>query len=192
MPESTHNLSPAGRVYLAMGPIAIEPRSPQTFRRNLTVAYAIAAVVWVVAGVLLFGVMFLLIDLSLASSQPDGYASAAILVPVLAPVLIILAIWLLLRANHVPKAFLVSLLGTLLGGGGTVGLVLLILQTDLTVGAFWLPIAVLLPASYVLIGRFVFPVSPNATESRGRSALPSIQPPGAPTRPYRGKPPTRR
>jgi hypothetical protein len=142
------------------------PDSSQTFRRNLTVTYAIAAVVWVVAGVLLFGVMFLLIDLSLASSQPGGYTSAAILVPVLAPVLIILAIWLLLRANHVPKAFLVSLLGTLLGGGCTVGLVLLILQTDLAPGAFWPLIAVLLPAAYVLIGRFVFPASSRSGTSQ--------------------------
>ncbi len=140
--------------------------SGSVLKRNLTVTYAIAAVVWVVAGVLLFGVMFLLIDLSLASSQPGGYASAAILVPVLAPVLIILAIWLLLRRNHVPKAFLVSLLGTLLGGGGAVGLVLLILQTDLAPGAFWLPIAVLLPASYVLIGRFVFPASSRSGTSQ--------------------------
>jgi hypothetical protein len=166
MPESTHNFSPEGCVYIAMGSSAMAPDSSQTFRRNLTVTYAIAAVVWVVAGVLLFGVMFLLIDLSLASSQPGGYTSAAILVPVLAPVLIILAIWLLLRRNHVPKAFLVSLLGTLLGGGGAVGLVLLILQTDLAPGAFWLPIAVLLPASYVMIGRFVFPASSRSGTSQ--------------------------
>jgi hypothetical protein len=156
------------------------------------VTYAIAAVVWVVAGLVLFALMFLFIDLALRSSQSSGYGSAAILVPVAAPVLIILAIWLLLRANHVPKAFLVSLLGTLLGVGGTVGLVLLSLQADLALGALWLPIAVLLPASYVLIGRFVFPVGLDANESPGRSALPSTQPPGAPTRPYRGKPPTHR
>lgn len=141
-------------------------QSGSILRRNLTVTYAIAAVVWVVAGLVLFGLMFLFIDLALRSSQPGGYASAAFLVPVVAPVLIILAIWLLLRANHVPKAFLVSLLGTLLGGGVTVGLVFLILQTDLAPGAFWLPIAVLLPASYVLIGRFVFPASSRSGTSQ--------------------------
>jgi len=141
-------------------------QSGSILRRNLTVTYAIAAVVWVVAGVVLFGLIFFLIGRALKSSEPDGYASAAILVPVLAPVLIMLAIWLLLRANRVPKAFLVSLLGTLLGGGGTVGLVFLILQTDLAPGAFWLPIAVLLPASYVLIGRFVFPASSRSGTSQ--------------------------
>jgi hypothetical protein len=141
-------------------------QSGSILRRNLRVTYAIAAVVWVVAGVVVIGLMFFLIGRALASGEPEGYSSAAILVPVLAPVLIILAIWLLLRANHVPKAFLVSLLGTLLGGGGAVGLVLLILQTDLTPGAFWLPIAVLLPASYVLIGRFVFPASSRSGTSQ--------------------------
>jgi hypothetical protein len=141
-------------------------QSGSILRRNLRVTYAIAAVVWVVAGVVVIGLMFFLIGRALASGEPEGYSSAAILVPVLAPVLIILAIWLLLRANHVPKAFLVSLLGTLLGGGGAVGLVLLILQTDLTPGAFWLPIAVLVPASYVLIGRFVFPASSRSGTSQ--------------------------
>ena len=128
--------------------------------------YAIAAAVWVVAGVILFIVMALLISRLLASIEAGGYLWAVILVPVLAPILIILAIWLLLGANHVPKAFLVILLGTLLGIGAAVGLVLLILQTDLAPGAFWLPIAVLLPASYVLISRFVFPASSKSGTSQ--------------------------
>ncbi len=84
----------------------------------------------------------------------------------LAPIPIAVAIWLLLRAAHVPKALLVSLLGTLVGTACVVGLTLLILQTDLAPGAFWLPIAVLLPASYVLIGRFVFPASSRSGTSQ--------------------------
>jgi formate hydrogenlyase subunit 3/multisubunit Na+/H+ antiporter MnhD subunit len=56
----------------------------------------------------------------------------------------------------------VSLLGTLVGIAGTIGLVRLILQAGLAPGHFWLPIALLLPASYVLIARLMFPVSSEA------------------------------
>jgi hypothetical protein len=140
----------------------VEPSAivAQTFRRNLTVTYAIAAAVWLVAGALLFALMALFLSQVLASNDAGGLW-AVILAPVLAPVPITVAIWLLLRAAHVPKAFLVSLLGTLLWTAGTVGLVLLIVQAGLAAGAFWLVIALLLPASYVLIGRLVFPLSPE-------------------------------
>ena len=114
--------------------------------------FAIAAAVWILAMAILGGGLIFFV---LPSGEAGGYL--AYLVAILAPVPIAVAIWLLLRAAHVPRALVVSLLGTFLGTASVAGLVFL-LQTELAPGSFWLPVALLLPATYVLIGKLVFPV----------------------------------
>jgi hypothetical protein len=160
MPESVQKFSPQETVHLVVRPSAFEHPGAQSSRRNLTVTYAIAAAVWVFAFALLQGPIFLL----LPSGGEGGYLWY--LLVILVPVPMAVAIWLLLRAAHVPKAFQVSLLGTLLAIACMLGLTRLILQAGLGPGRLWLPIALLLPASYVLIGRLVFPVSSRSGTSQ--------------------------
>jgi hypothetical protein len=110
--------------------------------RRLVLTYAIPAGVWLLAGAILGGI------LAVSPSGEEG-AYRVIMAAIGAPIPITLAIWLLLRVAHIPRAFPVSLLGT----AAAVALLLVLVRAEIPLGETYLPLAaLLLPAMYLLFG----------------------------------------